>query len=37
MNKTVSDASGVINELKAFVADLRKDPKKYLNVRISIF
>jgi len=25
------------NELKALIGDIRKDPKKYLNVRVSIF
>ena len=25
------------NELKGLIADIRKDPKKYLNVRVSIF
>ena len=30
MNKTV-------NELHALVADIRKDPKKFLNVKVSIF
>jgi phospholipid/cholesterol/gamma-HCH transport system substrate-binding protein len=30
MNKTVA-------ELQALLADIRKDPKKYLNVKVSIF
>jgi phospholipid/cholesterol/gamma-HCH transport system substrate-binding protein len=30
MNKTV-------NEVQALIADIRKDPKKYLNVKVSIF
>ena len=25
------------NELRALIGDIRKDPKKYLNVRVSIF
>ncbi len=25
------------NELKSLIADIRKDPRKYLNVRVSIF
>jgi len=25
------------SELKGLIADIRKDPKKYLNVRVSIF
>jgi phospholipid/cholesterol/gamma-HCH transport system substrate-binding protein len=30
MTKTVA-------ELQGFIADMRKDPKKYLNVKVSIF
>jgi hypothetical protein len=30
MNTTVS-------EVQALISDIRKDPKKYLNVRVSIF
>ena len=30
MNKTVAD-------LRALIGDIRKDPKKFLNVRVSIF
>ena len=30
MNKTVAELSGLIGEI-------RKDPKKYLNIRVSIF
>ncbi len=37
MNKTVSDMSGLIAELKEFVAKVEKDPKKYLNVKVGIF
>jgi phospholipid/cholesterol/gamma-HCH transport system substrate-binding protein len=29
--------NGTANELKQLVADIRRDPKKYLNVRVSIF
>ena len=29
--------NGAANELKGLIADIRKDPKKYLNVRVSIF
>ena len=29
--------NGTANELQALIADIRKDPKKYLNVRVSIF
>jgi hypothetical protein len=25
------------NELRSLIGDIRKDPKKYLNVRVSIF
>jgi len=25
------------NELRGLISDIRKDPKKYLNVRVSIF
>ena len=25
------------NELKELIADIQQDPKKYLNVRVSIF
>ena len=37
MNKAVNDLSGVLGEFKTFLAEVRKDPKKYLNVRVSIF
>ena len=30
MNQTVS-------EMKALIAEIKKDPKKYLNVKVSIF
>ena len=29
--------NGAANELKGLIAEIRKDPKKYLNVRVSIF
>jgi phospholipid/cholesterol/gamma-HCH transport system substrate-binding protein len=29
--------NGTANELKQLIADIRKDPKKYLNVKVSIF
>ncbi len=29
--------NGTANELRALIGDIRKDPKKYLNVRVSIF
>jgi phospholipid/cholesterol/gamma-HCH transport system substrate-binding protein len=29
--------NGAANELKSLIADIRKDPKKYLNVKVSIF
>jgi phospholipid/cholesterol/gamma-HCH transport system substrate-binding protein len=29
--------NGAANELKALIGDIRKDPRKYLNVRVSIF
>jgi phospholipid/cholesterol/gamma-HCH transport system substrate-binding protein len=29
--------NGAANELKGLIGDIRKDPKKYLNVRVSIF
>ncbi len=29
--------NGAANELKSLIGDIRKDPKKYLNVRVSIF
>jgi phospholipid/cholesterol/gamma-HCH transport system substrate-binding protein len=29
--------NGAANELRSLIADIRKDPKKYLNVRVSIF
>ena len=29
--------NGAANELKALIGDIRKDPKKFLNVRVSIF
>ena len=29
--------NGAANELKALIGDIRKDPKRYLNVKVSIF
>ena len=29
--------NGAANELRNLIGDIRKDPKKYLNVRVSIF
>jgi len=29
--------NSTVNELRALLSDIRKDPKKYLNVRVSIF
>jgi phospholipid/cholesterol/gamma-HCH transport system substrate-binding protein len=29
--------NGAVSDLRTLVADIRKDPKKYLNVKISIF
>jgi hypothetical protein len=26
-----------VGELRGLIADIRKDPKKYLNVKVSIF
>jgi len=26
-----------VNEMQALLADIRKDPKKYLNVKVSVF
>ena len=37
-NKAMYDnMNSAANELKGLIADIRKDPKKYLNVRVSIF
>jgi phospholipid/cholesterol/gamma-HCH transport system substrate-binding protein len=37
-NKEMYDnMNSAANELKGLIADIRKDPKKYLNVRVSIF
>ena len=37
MNKTVGEASGLIAQLKEFVAKIEQNPKKYLNVKVGIF
>jgi hypothetical protein len=29
--------NGAAGELKALIEEIKKDPKKYLNVRVSIF
>jgi hypothetical protein len=29
--------NGAVNDLRSLVAEIRKDPKKYLNVKVSIF
>jgi phospholipid/cholesterol/gamma-HCH transport system substrate-binding protein len=29
--------NGAASELKALIEEIKKDPKKYLNVRVSIF
>jgi hypothetical protein len=29
--------NAAVRELNALISDIRKDPKKYLNVRVSIF
>ena len=29
--------NGAVNELRGLLAEIRKDPKKYLNVKVSIF
>ena len=29
--------NGAVTDLRTLVADIRKDPRKYLNVRVSIF
>ncbi len=37
-NRQVYDnMNSAVNELKGLIADIRKDPKKYLNVKVSIF
>jgi len=37
-NREVYDnLNSAVNELKALIADIRRDPKKYLNVKVSIF
>jgi phospholipid/cholesterol/gamma-HCH transport system substrate-binding protein len=29
--------NGAVNELRGLLAEIKKDPKKYLNVKVSIF
>ena len=37
-NKEMYDnMNSAANELKGLIADIRRDPKKYLNVKVSIF
>jgi phospholipid/cholesterol/gamma-HCH transport system substrate-binding protein len=37
-NKEMYDnMNAAANELKGLISDIRKDPKKYLNVKVSIF
>jgi phospholipid/cholesterol/gamma-HCH transport system substrate-binding protein len=37
-NREVYDnLNGAANQLKSLIADIRKDPKKYLNVKVSLF
>jgi phospholipid/cholesterol/gamma-HCH transport system substrate-binding protein len=35
--KLYDNMNETANQLKGLIADIRKDPKKYLNVRVSIF
>ncbi len=35
--KLYDTMNSAANEIKSLIADIRKDPKKYLNVRVSIF
>ena len=38
VNRAVYDnLNSAVNELKGLITDIRRDPKKYLNVRVSIF
>ena len=37
-NRQVYDnLNDAVNQLKALIADIRKDPKKYLSVKVSVF
>jgi hypothetical protein len=29
--------NGAVNDLRALITEIKKDPKKYLNVKVSIF
>ena len=29
--------NGTVSEMRALIAEIKKDPKKYLNVKVSIF
>jgi phospholipid/cholesterol/gamma-HCH transport system substrate-binding protein len=35
--KLYDNMNETANQLKGLIADIRRDPKKYLNVRVSIF
>jgi phospholipid/cholesterol/gamma-HCH transport system substrate-binding protein len=35
--KLYDTMNSAATEIKSLIADIRKDPKKYLNVRVSIF
>jgi phospholipid/cholesterol/gamma-HCH transport system substrate-binding protein len=37
MNKVVNDLSTVLGDFRLFLADVRKDPKKFLTFKVSIF
>jgi len=37
MNKTVSEFGSFVAELKAFLAEVKKDPKKFLEMKVGIF
>jgi phospholipid/cholesterol/gamma-HCH transport system substrate-binding protein len=29
--------NGVVGDLRSLVADIRKDPRKFLNIKVSVF
>jgi phospholipid/cholesterol/gamma-HCH transport system substrate-binding protein len=35
--KLYENMNGAVGDLRALVAEIKKDPKKYLNVKVSIF
>ena len=37
MNKTVTEVGALVAEFKAFLAEVKKDPKKYLEMKVGIF